>query len=293
MSLKSNDDQLLQTIPGPLLYGGSGPAPPTIRQATVAPSGKAIVLLAQDGVGASTNITSIASSSEVQSIQLVGTPSGNAFTLSFNGQTTAPIATTTSPPDIYLLWTFPAIVGHSYNLAVSYFVIANDYFSQYSSAGALGYEIMVDGVVVNSLIVRSNGDENLFQEGTFDDGPAFWSPVIASPITATTTTIQIRCTGTSVLSIRMSDLRVEDVTTSTITYYSVSQSANVSMDSPRLGFRGLSRSTAHSYGGHQYSIVGLRLRDWPGERGHTWRLHVGRWSSRVPFRPSRRLGRAA
>ncbi len=173
MSLKSNNDRLLQAVPSPLLYGDSGPAPPTIGQATVAPSGKSIVLLARDGAGASTNITSIASSSEVQSIQLVGTPAGNAFTLSFNGQTTASIPTTTSPPEIYFLWTFPTTVGHSYNLAVNYSEIV-DFFDNFGAGAALGYEIIEGGVVVNTLIIGSNGDENLFQEGTrADDGHGF------------------------------------------------------------------------------------------------------------------------
>ncbi len=49
----------------------------------------------------------------------------------------------------------------------------------------------------------------------------------------------------------MSALRVQDVTASTITYYTVSDSANVSMDS--LVWTGGLIANAQTYGGHQYS----------------------------------------
>ena len=89
-------------------------------QATVAPSGQSIILITKDGEGNNTNITSLASSSEVESIRLTSLPSGNAFALTFGGQTTAPIPVLTSPPAEYLLWTFPTIVGHSYTLAATW-----------------------------------------------------------------------------------------------------------------------------------------------------------------------------
>jgi hypothetical protein len=228
MSLRSDDNQLLQTTPSPQLFGGPGPAPPTIGQATVAPSGKSIVLLAQDGTGASTNITSITSSSEVQSIQLVSTPAGNAFTLSFNGQKTAPLPTTTTPPATYLLWTFPTISGHAYSLAVNFYGDHGN-LSIYSPV-TLGYETMISGAVVSTL-TRSGSPVGEFTDTGVNcpsGNPAFWEPVASGAITATASTMQLRCTGSLGVGYYMSAIRVEDTTANTITYYTVSESANVS-----------------------------------------------------------------
>ena len=225
----------------------------TIARAVAAPSGKSVVLFAEDGEGTSTGITSIPSSNEIQTIQLVGTPAGNAFTLTFKGQLTAPLPTTTQPPSIYLLWTFPTIVGHAYNVAVNWFGNNGDIEDK-----QFLYETMIDGEVVATTL-RTGPSTTEFTDGSEGVGGYMlpWTPV-TSGVSATGATMQVRCTCSLHYGMVMSGLRVLDTNTGTITYYGVSSdgvnpSANVSVvTAPSLPGNWIFQTQGDGYGGYEY-----------------------------------------
>ena len=154
-----------------------------VLQATVAPSGQSIVLLAKDSTGASTNITSLVSSSEVQSIRLASAPAGNEFVLSFAGETTSSIPTALVPPGTYLLWTFPTIVGHSYSLAATW---------SYGSSAPIQYyfETIESGTIVAHFLTSDtppSASDGFADPGVTENDnatPAYWltiTPRTSSP----------------------------------------------------------------------------------------------------------------
>ena len=203
---------------------------PTIGRVTVGPSGNSIVLLAQDAQGAITNVTSIGSSNAVQAIQLAGTPSGNAFTLSFGGHATAPIATTTSPPAIYFLWTFPTVAGHSYDLAVNWW--RDDDPSNYQPGEGLYFEVLEGGAAVAGLAVGPSVPAGLFEDaGQVSPAglPVPWLPVTPgnAPVVASGSSAQVRLSGNGLGIPWMSGLRVRDATAGgPPTYYDLTETAN-------------------------------------------------------------------
>jgi len=197
---------------------------PTVS-AVASPSGQTLVLMPSDGSGVKTNFLSYAPANEIQQIQILRTPAGDAFTLSFGGSTSASIPVTVTPPIVYALWTFPTIVGNSYDLAVTY-PTATGASSQY------GFETINGGSVV-SLEVFSNTGAGItpgylpFSGGFNDPGqyyPDGTTPVpweyVAQSVVATATTMQVRVTGTAdALNVLVDGLRVKNTTTGTITYY--------------------------------------------------------------------------
>jgi hypothetical protein len=223
-------------------------------QVTVAPSGQSIVLLAKDGDGNSTTITSVAPSSEVQAVQLTGKPSGDAFALTFDGQTTSPIPTVDLPPSAYITWTFPTIVGHDYTIAAFWYA-NNSAVSTY-----YGFNVYQSGVSVSYL--ATSGEQTIGRSGTFTDAGVFlndgitlvpWLSVTPSPVTASVDSMQMRQTATTDPSNGLfwaGGIRVEDTTASTITYYQVtSPSENITL-SP--GTTWYYFPVSPSYGGHEY-----------------------------------------
>jgi hypothetical protein len=215
--------------------------------ATVAPSGESILLIAKDGEGNPTGITSVTSPNAIQQIQLTGVPSGNAFALSFGGQTTAPITTASSDPLVYFLWTFPTIAGHSYNLAVNFFGAHGGGF------GSLGYEAITDAGVV-SYTVLSDTSPDEFIDGSCPSGyPAFWEPV-ASGIVATGSTTRLRCTAAIGNSISAAGVRVEDVTAGTVAHYDLTQEGSFSFV-PAEG-QWNTETSVNYYAGTQYYTYG-------------------------------------
>jgi hypothetical protein len=186
-------------------------ASPAIGKLVAAPSGRSIVLIPQDGNGVNANITAILSPGEIQSIALTGTPAGNAFALSFGGQTTAPIPVTAGMPLLYCLWTFPTVSGHSYNLAIA---------PPHSQALAFLYELFEGSTVVATH--QGTGSDTT---GTTDPGVTNgngnlipWIPIFTG-VSATGSSIQIRITCTSEGNLQTAGIRVQDVTAGTITYY--------------------------------------------------------------------------
>jgi hypothetical protein len=196
-------------------------ARPTVGLANSSASGRSIILFAQDGTGVNTGVTSIASSDEIQSLQFAEPPSGDAFTLTFGGESTAPIPVTVSPPSAYGLWTIPVVEGHSYDLA-------STFLGNYYAVAEFGFETIQGGVVVARTVL--GGGQGVPSDPPlpgFNDAGIHWpdgTPVpwmtIATGIVATGSTLQIRVTGSLPNGYFDIDaLRADDTTAGTLTYY--------------------------------------------------------------------------
>jgi hypothetical protein len=192
---------------GDLTYVASS----TIGPVVAAPSGKSIVLLAEDGTGVGSNIQTIASSSEIQSIKLVGQPAGSAFVLGFGGQTTAPIPTVAETPYAYMLWTIATVAGHGYTLAVTHAA----WF-----ASTLLYEVIQGGVTV-ATTQTNDAATGGFAEGTSPNGTIISWNYVDSGIVATGTTIQLRITASTDGTFQTAGLRVQDTTAGTVQHFAV------------------------------------------------------------------------
>jgi Concanavalin A-like lectin/glucanases superfamily len=181
--------------------------------ASITPSGEAIAVLFQDGAGNPTNLSAIASSNDVQAISLLGNPAGSAFTLTFNGQKTAAIPVTNSPPASYGLWTVSTVVGHSYSLGATW-----------PSKGPNGALVQVfetlDGsgnsIATSSQTMRSLPSNLTDNQHTLNGSTIYWNTI--STFTATTTTYSVRVTASTDGQWYIDGLRVQDTTANTITY---------------------------------------------------------------------------
>jgi hypothetical protein len=221
-----------------------------VLQATVAPSGQSIVLLATDSAGDSTNITSLASSSEVQSIRLASAPSGNEFVLSFAGETTSPISTALVPPGTYLLWSFPTIVGHSYSLAATW---------SYGSSTPIQYdfETIESGTIVAHFLTSDtppSASDGFADPGVYENDnitPAYWMTITPTNIVASADSMQIRYTASIGGNARMSGIRVQDTTANTITYYNANEPANVTA----VPIGGWLLNIQFCYSGYEYATT--------------------------------------
>ncbi len=189
---------------------------PLIGDARVAPSGKSIVLTFQDGANNLSNITSVASPSEVQQVKLSGLPAGSSFKLSLGGVATAPIVVDASLPDKCGTWTFPTIAGHSYR-------ICRSHDSNFYVASSYGYEV-IDGTTV--LLRFTESPQSPDPATAFSDpaaltlaGPAITFIPFPSNVTASGATLKVRVTGSTDGSVWQDVLRVDDLTDSTIAYY--------------------------------------------------------------------------
>jgi hypothetical protein len=169
---------------------------------------------------------------EVQSIALTGTPSGGQFELSFGGQTTAEIPAGFMPPAVSMVWTFPVTAGHAYNIGVTWnnqlYTPACDFNFDVAEANAIVATLQKPGTGV-----PASGNGGFSDAGVFmNDGTtlAYWFDVNGSPLTASATSMQLVFSGTTGSNLQMSGIRVEDVTAGTITYYDVTDSANISLN---------------------------------------------------------------
>ena len=184
--------------------------PPVV--ATLAPSGASIVLQFQDGAGNPANLLSLAPTTDVQTITQTGKVSGGAFTLSFNGQTTAPISTPQANPPTAALWAVTTIVGHAYSLAATWKVVGSPYGSP-----KMAFEILDGSQNVLSppqIIYRNEAaapSEINDGQTHLDGSTVFWDTI--GTFTATGTTYHVRCSAENPSGQWYIDgLRVQDTT---------------------------------------------------------------------------------
>ena len=233
VAAKVGDAGLADTSPNGLAFSsivGAAPtyqggdltyvATPSIGKLAVAPSGKSILLVVEDGTGVDASITNIAASSEVQSIALTSLPAGRALTLSFGGQTTASIPAAEAPPFAYGSWTFPTVAGHTYVLGV-------DRYPNFFTSVLLIETLDENGDTVARYVwdYGTTPSDSVTDPGVDDPGGPGYLTVwyITNPgITATGTSMQVRFSGANDAgAFSLNAIRVQDVTASTITYYSV------------------------------------------------------------------------
>jgi hypothetical protein len=127
---------------GPLSYFSTSACP------YVAGSGQSIGLAAPDVIAA------IATGNDVQTLTIGGFPADNEFTLTFNGQTTAPIASTTVYPSEsngspFGLYTIPVTPGTQYTLATNLVNTAGN--STGTTVQIIDGNVMAASVVLNQL----------------------------------------------------------------------------------------------------------------------------------------------
>jgi Concanavalin A-like lectin/glucanases superfamily len=180
--------------------------------ATIAPSGESIVLQCQDGSGNPANVISFAPISDVQTITQTGSAAGGEFTLSFNGQTTAPILTPQTNPPTAGLWAITTIVGHAYSLAATWKFVGSPY-----GQPNMAFEILDGSQSILSppqIIYRNEA----YAPSEIDDGQThssgsevYWDTI--GTFTATGTTYYVRCTADNPSGQWYIDgLRVQDTT---------------------------------------------------------------------------------
>ncbi len=85
---------------------------------TIEGSGEMLKLTFLDESGSPSNVTAIASTNDIQTVSLGGFPSGDQFTLTFNGQTTSTITVDAVLPASYALFTVPVTPGVPVQVAV-------------------------------------------------------------------------------------------------------------------------------------------------------------------------------
>jgi hypothetical protein len=192
-------------------------------QASVAPSGRSIILRALDGAGVETNITALSPLNEVQTIALLDIPATQAFSLAFGGQTTASLAVRAVPPANYGLWTFPTVPGHTYEVANVFDYIGSFAASEY-------YFEILDGqkvIATFDYVVPADGPATFTDPGVNAKyGPIAWTTVI-SGVVAPGSSLQIRISAPSdPHAMAFDSIRVKDDTAGTIAYYCNSTAAN-------------------------------------------------------------------
>lgn len=192
-------------------------------QASVAPSGRSIILRTLDGAGVDTKITALSPLDEIQSISLSGIPSGRAFSLTFAGQTTAPLPAIAVPPSHYGLWTFPTVAGHTYEVANLF-----DYYGSFASHEYL-YEILDGDTIIAAFDYKIPADS----PATFTDagvngqfGLIPWTSIIPG-VVAPGSSLKVRASSPAAPTpMAFDSLRVKDDTAGTIAYYSHANAAN-------------------------------------------------------------------
>ncbi len=199
-------------------------------KATVAPSGQSIVLQFQDGSGNPANLASIAPTGDVQTITLVGKSSGGSFTLTFDGQTTAPIVIGPAAPPTYALWTIDGLtVGDTYSVASTWKVVADPY-----GQPNMTFELLDGSQNILSpprIIHRDEG----FAPSEIDDGQThpdgstvFWDTV--GNFTATGSTYYMRCSADDATKQWYIDgIRVKNVTTDAAPTYQDDQDGSLTV----------------------------------------------------------------
>lgn len=188
----------------------------------VTQSGEQIVLFPLDSEGNPTNVLSLASANEVQSIQLIANPTDGQFELTFNGQTTTEIPVQVSAPAINLTFPITTIAGHHYNLGATWQLL-------HSPSGTFQLDVIQDGVSVATFQHAGNDPPSASNGGISDSGtflpdgttPAYFFVANGSPIIATGTTLSLVLSGTvGGQWLQLTGVRVQDITASTITYIS-------------------------------------------------------------------------
>ena len=185
-----------------------------IGSATVSPSGQSIIVVVEDGTGAPANVKSLRSTNNVQLLSLSGSPAGGGFTLTFGGQTTAPIAVATNPPRAYGLLTIPVAAGVAQQIAVTWNNGSNLSTDEH-------FEIFdTDGT---TLLASTDCDftkvPSSFQDGTSPNGGGVnWQNL--ATVTPTGATVTIRVTSLAGTLFVVSGVRVLNTVTSALTYFS-------------------------------------------------------------------------
>ena len=166
---------------------------------SVTPSGEAIALQCQDGSGNLINLSTVAPRDDIQTIEIVAEPAGSAFTLTFNGQTTSPLAVGANPPAAYVVWTLAAPVGVAVQLADTWPQGVGNFFGGCD----LYYEVFDGTVVEGSAVYTGAGSQFVapsdFTFGTYgDSNPIPWHVVggIGRTFTSTMGTLIVRISAT-------------------------------------------------------------------------------------------------
>ena len=192
---------------------------PTFGKVTASPSGESLILTVQDAQGNPLNVTSIQGAQAVQTISVLGQPAGNAITLSFGTAKTTPLATTTLPPANYFLWTPPTTPGHLYSLAIYWWA---DFTNQ---SGLSSYFETIDGAAtVATRLITSLPASDAFTDpdASSSFGLATWIPVTpGGGVTASGSSLDVRISSGSGQTSTVGALRVEDLTTSAVAYYTL------------------------------------------------------------------------
>jgi hypothetical protein len=215
---------------------------------SLCPSGQSIAVQFKDGAGNPANLGSFAPTSDVWTLAITGQPIGGQFALSFNGQTTAPIATPQSDPPAYVLFPITTIVGHVYQAAATWPVVGGGF-----GTSNMAYEV-VDrnhAVLGTPIIVTKNQGvaPSDFADGTHSDStPVMWDN-IGGTWTAGDTLYYVRVSATDATKRWYADgVRIRDTTASTTTFVD-DQDAGVIVVFVSGGFNVPNTGQANCYNG--------------------------------------------
>lgn len=192
----------------PAFQGGVLPYSPPVK-ASVAPSGESIVLICEDGSGNPINVSAVQSGNDVQTLSLSGTPAGSSLRLTYNGQTTAPIAITSIPQPEYALVTLTVVPNHPLQIAVTW-PNPNGY-----GPSRVHFEFF-DATLQGTLLGSADADYRVDPSGFTDSGVP-WQ--LLGTITPPSSTVVVRQTAVSTGFFYVDAIRTQDNTTSAVTYY--------------------------------------------------------------------------
>lgn len=202
-------------------FGSTGGGTPTAR-GSLCP-GMTIELQPLDGSGNPALVTGVADGNDNQTLLITAPPSGGAFTLTFNGHTTASIAANAVPPPSYYLWTMTGLsTAHLQQIGITW---PKNVGVDHGSCTV--YLEVFDGTVVEGAALYAGTMSELvtpsdFSFGVYGDSTSVpWNVIggAGHSFSTATGTLILRISATYLDQWYLDALQAKDLTTSATTIF--------------------------------------------------------------------------